>query len=405
MSANEPRVRPLYSAYEKIMRMLYGEAEQRFYAELFSRHTLMHMIVLSSLSRALGIIGKPEDICSGNLLPIDIAVPYLNWWRMLCFISLNENVIQRISNIVEEVVLRVNLLDWAHGEAEDVFRMLYELLVDEATRKKIGEYFTPIWLAEYLVQSFDLKNKVILDPFCGSGTFLVVAFHKKVEAGENPDEAYESIIGFDINPLAVAIARSELVLAYLRRTQKSPRNPPHIYHTDTLAMWFGGETIGVSEMEQFFRLAKEFADMLVNFSVIKIEDVMQILHSLSFIENSISKALRFSFHGKHEKDLEIGYLRDLIFRHLISELAKFDDPILKYFLEHAKETNLAERLARLLIKYGGNSVWGLIIGSIYAPVMLSYFKPHVILTNPPWIPTTEYKATYAVRLKKRWQAT
>ncbi|RLI45848.1 hypothetical protein DRO64_01860 [Candidatus Bathyarchaeota archaeon] len=400
MSVNEPRVKPLYSAYEKIMKILYGKAEQRFYAELFSRHTLMHVIILASLSRALGIIGKPEDICSGNLLPIDIAVPYLNWWRMLYFTSSNENVIQKISNIVGEVVLRVNLLDWTHGEAEDVFRMLYELLVDEATRKRIGEYFTPIWLAEYLVQSFDLKNKVILDPFCGSGTFLVVAFHKKVEAGENPDEAYESIIGFDINPLAVAIARSELVLAYLRRTQRPPKNPPHIYHTDTLAMWFGGETVGVPEVEQFFRSAKEFADMLVNFGVIKIENVKQILHSLSLIENSISKALRYSFHGRHEKDLEMRYLKDLIFKHLTSELAKFDDPSVKYFLEHTKETNLAERLAQLLIKYGGNSVWGLIIGSIYAPVMLSYFKPHVILTNPPWIPTTEYQAAYADKLRK-----
>jgi len=45
--------------------MLYGKAKDSFFEDLFVRHTYMRMIVLTSLTLALGKIRKPEDIVSG----------------------------------------------------------------------------------------------------------------------------------------------------------------------------------------------------------------------------------------------------------------------------------------------------------------------------------------------------
>jgi hypothetical protein len=42
-----------------------------------------------------------------------------------------------------------------------------------------------------------LKGKIVLDPFCGSGTFLVTAFYQKIEEGEEPNNAIREVIGFD----------------------------------------------------------------------------------------------------------------------------------------------------------------------------------------------------------------
>ena len=49
----DSRIKPLYEAYKKIMEMLYGKASENFFEDLFARHTLMHMIVVASLSKAL----------------------------------------------------------------------------------------------------------------------------------------------------------------------------------------------------------------------------------------------------------------------------------------------------------------------------------------------------------------
>jgi len=76
------KVKPLYEAYRSIMQMLYGEASDTFLEDLFVRHTYMHMAVISSLTLALGKLGQPEDVASGSLLEIDVALPYLNWWRV-----------------------------------------------------------------------------------------------------------------------------------------------------------------------------------------------------------------------------------------------------------------------------------------------------------------------------------
>jgi len=38
--------------------------------------------------------------------------------------------------------------------------------------------------------------------------------------------------------------------------------------------------------------------------------------------------------------------------------------------------------------------------SIYAPILMTYFKPDIIITNPPWKHVTEYKAPYADKIRE-----
>ena len=393
----DSRVKPLYEAYKKIMEMLYGKASEEFFEDLYARHTLMHMVVLSSLSKALNKKGNPADVCSGMLLDIDVALPYLNWWRILYVDPRYGNLKNKIQGVAEEVVLRVNIIDWNYAEAEDVFRDVYELLVDPDTRRKLGEYYTPLWIVEYILSKLELKNRVVLDPFCGSGTFLVMAFHRKVDISEDIDNAYSSVVGFDINPLAVAIARAELILAYLRRKGTVPRVPPHVYHTDTLAAWYGGGAIGVPEVEALFGSARSYLAMLINFNIVKIGSVLEILKAFSEIENSLSKALRYSY---HECKLDEECLAKRIEHYLYEFLKGSKTNLANLFLEHAKENSLPKKLAQMIIKYGGNGVWGLVLTSIYVPIILPRLKVDVIVTNPPWIPTTEFKTPYAKKVRR-----
>ena len=99
---------------------------------------------------------------------------------------------------------------------EDVLKGVYQELIDIDTRHALGEYYTPDWLCERIVKEFEFnKTSTILDPACGSGSFLRAAIHRVKEL--NPDvtieELSEHIYGIDIHPLSVQIAKTTLLVA------------------------------------------------------------------------------------------------------------------------------------------------------------------------------------------------
>jgi type I restriction-modification system DNA methylase subunit len=106
----------------------------------------------------------------------------------------------------------------------DLLKKLYQYLVPKEVRHRLGEYYTPDWLAELLLNEvgYDGNNfKRFLDPACGSGTFLVLAIQRAIKWGkENHRSDLEiaksikaNIWGFDLNPLAVIATRTNYLFA------------------------------------------------------------------------------------------------------------------------------------------------------------------------------------------------
>ena len=117
---------------------------------------------------------------------------------------------------------------------------IYESLFPRAVRHALGEYYTPGWLAEHVLDQVGyVGDGRLLDPTCGSGTFLLAALRrwrvgwdkgaKRARArqksgvmtshggpalvGNELVPPYASITGFDLHPLAVAAARANYLLA------------------------------------------------------------------------------------------------------------------------------------------------------------------------------------------------
>ncbi|MEM2197346.1 MAG: N-6 DNA methylase [Sulfolobales archaeon] len=397
------RVKPLFEAYKKIMKQLYGEDKsvvENFYADLFVKHTLMHMMVMASLATTLELLGDPIDLCSGVLLTfdnnsLDIALPYLNWWK-IAYPEMREEYKSKVKNVAEEVVARARLVDWGLGSGEDVFRELYEFLVEPETRRKIGEYYTPLWIVDLILKEFKLKGKLVMDPFCGSGTFLVRAFYKKVhEENEEPENAYEELVGFDVNPLAVAISRAELIIAFRRVSGRNPPSSPRVYHTDTLAAWYGGRALDLEDPEftgvvntvNSYVTVKNIAYR----SVFARMDPLRLLASLSRIEQLLSLGIKISL--LNNKDFEKN-LRDYLLRNLREE-----DLLEQVLKDIASKTDFVRKLSALIKKYG-NGVWATTIVSAIMPSMATALKPHVIITNPPWVLMTKYQSTYIESIRR-----
>lgn len=108
---------------------------------------------------------------------------------------------------------------------EDVLKPLYEQLVDPDTRQLLGEFYTPDWLAteltERLLETWDFRDGLpsVIDPACGSGTFLrttldhVRAASKVAGVALSAHDVLVRVIGVDVHPLAVTIARATYLLA------------------------------------------------------------------------------------------------------------------------------------------------------------------------------------------------
>ncbi|MHB1110076.1 MAG: N-6 DNA methylase, partial [Devosia sp.] len=105
----------------------------------------------------------------------------------------------------------------------DVLKILYESLIDRSERHGLGEYYTPDWLAAKVVRNVvdQPLHQHVLDPACGSGTFLFHAIRNFLaeaqDAGLDPkltaSEVTAHVMGMDIHPVAVIIARVTYILA------------------------------------------------------------------------------------------------------------------------------------------------------------------------------------------------
>jgi hypothetical protein len=115
-------------------------------------------------------------------------------------------------------------------------RVLGDLYQDlsESARKKYALLQTPEFVEEFIldrtltpaIDEFGFQEVRLIDPTCGSGHFLLGAFHRlfdlwvQEEPGTNPRElaqrALSQVYGVDLNPFAVAIARFRLLVAALK---------------------------------------------------------------------------------------------------------------------------------------------------------------------------------------------
>ncbi len=104
----------------------------------------------------------------------------------------------------------------------DLIKQIYESMIPRELRHALGEYYTPDWLAEWtLRQAADARGAAdaagfsVIDPTCGSGTFLCRAIAMKRKAGLPLEAIVSTVRGMDLNPLAVLTAKTNYLLSVL----------------------------------------------------------------------------------------------------------------------------------------------------------------------------------------------
>ena len=81
---------------------------------------------------------------------------------------------------------RIARFDWQKAP-NDVAAILYETVIPPEERRQLGEYYTPDWLARAIVREVvtDPLDQHVLDPACGSGTFVAEAVTHFIESTQD----------------------------------------------------------------------------------------------------------------------------------------------------------------------------------------------------------------------------
>jgi type I restriction-modification system DNA methylase subunit len=146
-----------------------------------------------------------------------------------------------LNDSIKKVLWFLNQYDFSKIQ-RDVFKHVYQFHMDRDERRRIGEYYTPDEVVRYIldqvgyVSGRDLRGLKLLDPGCGSGTFLVEAVNRLKNLGlglsakeimfmtagrPGPPRELGCIFGFDILPFPVYLSESNLLFLLLTEIQKA----------------------------------------------------------------------------------------------------------------------------------------------------------------------------------------
>jgi SAM-dependent methyltransferase len=265
----------------------------------------------------------------------------------------------------------------------DVLKVLYESLIDRDERHGLGEYYTPDWLAAKVVRDAvdrPLEQRV-LDPACGSGTFLfhaVRAFLAEAEAAAVPgvslaQEATAKVAGMDIHPVAIIIARVTYLLALapaLRQRTGAISIP--VYLGDALQMSISN-VMGMRELSVDVPPAADGAGATsLNFPDIICEDPELFDRAVEALRSGSEANLsREQVERRILRELETRYKREAneVERHAIRDLGAtyviFDE----------------------LRRAGRDTVWAYVARNLSRPLAFSAGGgwAQVLIGNPPWV--------------------
>ena len=271
--------------------------------------------------------------------------------------------------------------DFGVSIGEDLFGRLMAQVASRGRRKLLGQEWTPAWLARLLAVRCleDLPEgqpPEIVDICCGSGAILAETLRAaRARYGYSDIDAFHTVVtGFDIDPMAVALAKTTWIIALADEINAAsePVTIP-VYHADslyavtpvsvpssladlaTVDIELDGETVTLPS--QLLRPdCRELFDRLVDWAY---DDACDTNAPLPTLADAIAVV-----------DHTASATSATVSQDLLGAIADA-------FLD------LAVRM-RTLADSGRNGIWAFILRNTYRPGLLAG-QFNGLVSNPPWL--------------------
>ena len=429
-----PRVQTLYEEWKRIFGIVYGQelvkaqldaaALARCYHVteftdlkplLFAVHTyyalfmkilaaellsLQRGALLASIAEQLPALpaevlrGRLEELERGswfeaqgirNFLEADFFGWYLSAWN-----TDMEAAIRSLARALADYEPATATL--APESTRDLLKKLYQYLVPKELRHDLGEYYTPDWLAELVLNEVGYggnPEERLLDPACGSGTFLVLAIRRVLDYAQDSltwrtreremvAQMLENLVGFDLNPLAVIAARTNYLLALGPLARHLAGKDLPIYLCDSILTPQSQRTqqrpiehqkdIPVPSAQKEFWIPEELVDKG------QVEALCRLLEQCVGGNYQTEEFL-----ARGQRELE------------------WEDPL--------TERSLGELYSKVrrLEEEGRNGLWARLIKKAFAPVFRAAVPFDYVAGNPPWVNWESLADEYREATASLWQ--
>lgn len=278
------------------------------------------------------------------------------------------------------------------AQSRDLLKKLYQQLFPKSVRHDLGEYYTPDWLAEHVLNELGYEgdpDKRLLDPACGSGTFLVMAINRirrwydanrercAYDEGDLLKKILANVIGFDLNPLAVMAARTNYLVAVKDLIRHVEHVEIPVYLCDSImtpAEYGDLFTGGTGNVARVPCSAMKPPHLLVPKEIAK--SPKEVAKYAEVLETSIKNAYAPQEFLTRCKDEGLNITATDAHIGLYKELVRLD-------------------------KENKNGIWARIIKNNFAPLFVG--KVDFVAGNPPWINWDALPSGYRQDTAKLWQ--
>ncbi len=364
-----------------------GTSDQRpsQWASLSSSHFQMQLDRLENGQLA-------EDMRAPRLMGGDL----FGWYAD----ALHED--EQLRNSIRSLLGAFAQLAWArltHAArvTSDLLRDFYTGVVPRKLRKGLGEFFTPEWLAERVVDQAlhlgghtDVSVIRFLDPTCGSGTFLAAAMRRSISASRatGADDhvvatrAIEAVTGFDVNPVSPLMARVNLLLTLGDLADHLPEVTFNVFQADSILIPEPptGE-VRFDQADAALTIPLVIGNVSLPSSLASLPAVAGLARTA---DNSIQR-------NRSEATFRSRLKSELPAMGVAPE-------------EYEAALNAAEELYKVLRRLhleGKDGVWAHVIEQSFAPRVLD--PVDVVVGNPPWISWKNLPEEWRDRSESTWR--
>ena len=344
--------------------------------DLFARHT---MLVVTARAVAETLQQGGQETHDRDALRRQLTYGFAAW--------LLDAAEAAGEKVIDELAAEVNRYNWSVA-GRDTLKDLYHSVIPRSIRHDFGEYYTPDWLARAVCEEVmdadwrreiiemavagQLEGPAVLDPACGSGTFLYHATQLLLaDAAQHPElvnrknslvEVVNDLVaGMDLHPVAVELAKTTKIAAFSELAS--------LVNTETAAISiYLGDSLQWESRRQHAEIA--FDDRVT----INTDDPDAPL--------SLPRSFLLSSQFEQSLNLIFDYTkrpyRDDLETQLAAVLGLSSD------IEREAVLSLYRRL-RQYVEEERNHVWHWYISNLAQPTRLMANPPSRLVGNPPWV--------------------
>ena len=289
--------------------------------------------------------------------------------------------------VVDALVSEVNNYAWSAAN-RDTLKDLYHAVISRDIRHDFGEYYTPDWLARAVCEEVldaewrreviamavarQLSGPAVLDPSCGSGTFLFHATQLLLaEAQRHPELAgspqaqveivNELVAGIDLHPVAVELSKATKMLAFGDLSEHyAVIDESATVHLGDSLQWETRRSLGTGELGGF-----------VDIPAVESDDPIRMPVSIFALER-FQQLLARIFDYARRPDHPDNEARLLAVSGLTS---RFDREAVVALYRRFREYIISRR----------NNVWEWYVANLIQPLRLSNTPVSRLVGNPPWV--------------------